>query len=375
VVDSAPQDSRQSRSPLTLRSVLWAAAAVGATVIAAVLLLVWPFPLIPAVTPVERLDALRTSLAIGAGAAGAATLLLAGRRQVHLEETAAAADIDARERRITELYVKAVDQLGGNQAPVRLGGLHALERLAQDNPAHRQTVVNVLCSYLRMPFPLDEPARVGEGPSAGGPWVASFFGTPEQRQELEVRLSAQSILFRHLRAGSDSGHWDQSQYWPNMTVDLNSAVLVDFQFQQCRVASARFGGAVFVGRVRFYESVFDGYVEFDRAKFYSGAWFRRSEFHERAWFSGTEFCGEVNLAGARFRETAMFGGRIWFGGAKFRAHVEFDNVTFDAGIELDGATAIAGSGGNEFRRTWPPGWHLGTFVDENGWTSLQHEQS
>jgi hypothetical protein len=30
----------------------------------------------------------------------------------------------------------------------------ALERLAQDNPGHRQTIVNVVCAYLRMPFAL-----------------------------------------------------------------------------------------------------------------------------------------------------------------------------------------------------------------------------
>ena len=61
-------------------------------------------------------------------------------------------DRDATERRITELYTKAVEQLGSDKAPVRLGGLYALERLAQDNPAHRQTIVNVICAYLRMPF-------------------------------------------------------------------------------------------------------------------------------------------------------------------------------------------------------------------------------
>ena len=42
---------------------------------------------------------------------------------------------DATERRVTELYTKAADQLGSDKAPVRLAGLYALERLAQDNPS------------------------------------------------------------------------------------------------------------------------------------------------------------------------------------------------------------------------------------------------
>jgi len=37
---------------------------------------------------------------------------------------------DATERRITELYTKAADQLGSEKAPVRLAGLQALQRLA-----------------------------------------------------------------------------------------------------------------------------------------------------------------------------------------------------------------------------------------------------
>jgi hypothetical protein len=59
---------------------------------------------------------------------------------------------DAAERRLTELYLKAVEQLGSAQAAVRHGGLYALERVAQDNLSQRQTVVDVICAYLRNPY-------------------------------------------------------------------------------------------------------------------------------------------------------------------------------------------------------------------------------
>ena len=105
------------------------------------------------------LDAIRTASAITVAAGGAAALLLAARRQrsteqtlEHQREVAAAAERDAAEQRITELYTRAVDQLGAEKAPVRLGGLHALERLAQNNPPQRQTIVDVICAYLRMPY-------------------------------------------------------------------------------------------------------------------------------------------------------------------------------------------------------------------------------
>jgi hypothetical protein len=99
-------------------------------------------------------DAVKTGAAIALGTGGAAYLLLAYHRQ-RLEE------VDTRERRITELYTKAVEQLGHEKAPVRLGALYSLVRLAQDNPEHRQTVVDVFCAYLRMPY---TPPPRSDGP-------------------------------------------------------------------------------------------------------------------------------------------------------------------------------------------------------------------
>ena len=107
-----------------------------------------------------RLDAVRTALAVGAGIAAAFGLVLAFRRQHHQEIATDLTDHDATERRITELYTKAVEQLGSDKAPVRLGGMYALERLAQDNLDQRQTIVNVICAYLRMPF--SPPALAGK---------------------------------------------------------------------------------------------------------------------------------------------------------------------------------------------------------------------
>ena len=76
----------------------------------------------------SRLDAVRTGLAAGAGAGAAVGLMLAFRRQHHQEIATDLTDCDATERRITELYTKAVEQLGSDKAPVRLGGLYARVR-------------------------------------------------------------------------------------------------------------------------------------------------------------------------------------------------------------------------------------------------------
>src|SRR3712207_4018610 len=64
-----------------------------------------------------------------------------------------------RSRQVTETYAKAVEQLGHAEAPVRLGAMYSLERLAQDNPSRRQTIVDVLCAYLRMPYTPSPPGE------------------------------------------------------------------------------------------------------------------------------------------------------------------------------------------------------------------------
>jgi hypothetical protein len=78
-------------------------------------------------------------------------------------------DRDATERRITELYTKAADQLGSDQAPVRLASLYALERQAHSTVEHRQTILDVIWAYLRMPY--TPPRRSANAP--GRPYLSS----------------------------------------------------------------------------------------------------------------------------------------------------------------------------------------------------------
>ncbi len=76
---------------------------------------------------------MRTGLAAGGGAGAVVGLMLAFRRQRNAELATALGQLDAGERRITELY-NAAERLGSDKAPVRLTALYTLERLANDNP-------------------------------------------------------------------------------------------------------------------------------------------------------------------------------------------------------------------------------------------------
>ncbi|MFE6611490.1 hypothetical protein [Amycolatopsis sp. NPDC057786] len=180
---SAPRSASASfkRLPELSRAAMWWTAFVIAILTAGAVTLLW-WPATAGLTGADlvkaRLDALKIGLSIGVGSGGVVALYLAWRRQhsteadldnreraltqqyevlAHQQDVAAAtqahqervaddAPADATARRITELYLKAAELLGSDKAPVRLSGLYALERLAQDNETQRQTIVNVLCA-------------------------------------------------------------------------------------------------------------------------------------------------------------------------------------------------------------------------------------
>jgi hypothetical protein len=236
-------------------------------------------------------------------------LVLAGRRQWSTEQSATDTRHDATERRITELYTKAADQLGSDKAAVRLAGLYSLERLAQDTPALRQTIVSLLCAYLRM----------------------AAEDTTEQ--EIEVRRAAQRILARHLDPGEDL-EAPVETFWPGMDLDLTGAVLHLFDLKCAWLHNGEFGGAEFVGRTWFDGARFDGRAVFGGARFARSASFRGVQFRDMARFRGAVFSGAADFNLATFDGPVAFGGRLRANdggdpdGAVFKGLATFVGATF-----------------------------------------------
>jgi hypothetical protein len=55
----------------------------------------------------------------------------------------------AEQGQVTDRYTKATEQLGSDKIDVRIGGIYALERVAQDSPRDQQTVMEVLSAFIR----------------------------------------------------------------------------------------------------------------------------------------------------------------------------------------------------------------------------------
>lgn len=319
----------------------------------------------------EQLDAIRTGSTLGIGLGGIVVLWLAVRRQrsteldllqkyeAHqlAERIANDSDRDATARRITDLYGKAVDQLGSDQAPVRLGGLYALERLAQDNTQLRQTVVDVICAYLRMP-------TLAQPPRSGGPLgrrrrqlLPPSNGTPRSthasQQEREVRLTAQRILEKHLKSDPDS---PPATFWPDIDLDLTGASLVHLDLSYCRIRNAQFSNAMFAEDALFRDAEFVGESWFRGAEFAGEARFAGASFSEDARFGSTRFSRDARFDGALFLKGAWFQDArfttdAWFGNVEFTGDAWFDQVTFNEGAWFRGAEFIGGAWFREARFT------------------------
>lgn len=205
--------------------------------------------------------------------------------------------------RTTDVFGHATNQLGSDKLVVRTAGLYALEHLAQDVPARRQAVVNVICGYLRMPFRTDDDVA----------------------QEREVRITAQRILEKHLYRGRHDHEKPASAFWDDIDVDLTSAYLIDTCLANCRIKNAVFDDVVFSGTTEFSRTRI-AYARFDGTRFDGSADFSSSKLH-RCSFHRATFGGDATFTGAElddpdfadsvFRQKAMFWQTSFRWGAAF----------------------------------------------------------
>ncbi|MFH8492323.1 pentapeptide repeat-containing protein [Streptomyces longisporoflavus] len=243
--------------------------------------------------PVNVSDVVKTTVTvltlIGAVLAG----IYAYRKQLLAEGDARRADAS----QLADRYTTAAEQLGHERAAVRLAGVYALARLADDWIDQRQVCIDVLCAYLRMPYePHPAEATHKEG-------------------EREVRLTIIRTIRDHLR------HPDTPTSWTENFLD--------------------FTGATFDGG-DFTDSHFHGRADFRRAIFPSGIIdFRRAVFSGTVIFRTTKFSGST----VDFTHAEFSGGTVDFTGATFSGGtVSFRDVLLRSGeINFEGAEQTGGT--------------------------------
>ncbi|WP_158884336.1 pentapeptide repeat-containing protein [Amycolatopsis anabasis] len=275
----------------------------------------------------SRSEALKTGgLAAGALVALYALWLNDRRRQVEerRQETERERYALESERVADERFAKSVELLGHATDQVRVGALHALAGLARSRPSYTQTVLDVLCAYLRRPF--HHPR-----------WDEAETDDSEVDRELTVRLTAQRLIKDLLPLTSDAEA-------PAYDLDLTGAALEYFDIGGRRIGSLIIRLAKLHSSTTFRECEFTGPTWFTEASTGAGRTSgrfhcQRTVFRDRAWFSGTEFNGRADFEGTVFTgkttfKRAKFSGLAVFAGTTFETSLELENTRFEDSTDL-----------------------------------------
>ncbi|MEU6593268.1 pentapeptide repeat-containing protein [Streptomyces sp. NPDC046881] len=286
-------------------------------VAAAVFFAGWDLLGAQALKPEHRIDSktlfdlVKLSFGVVAGAGALVALVVAYRRQ-RVDEDGALREAT---RLHTERFTTAVSQLGDDSAAVRLGGVHALAGLADDAPTRelRQTCIDVLCAYLRLPYAAESELPAGDANA----WHAYL-------ALREVRHTVIRLIRDHLRLGPEHPH-----SWQGHDFDFTGGVFDGGDFADAEFTGGRvdFNAAEFIGgTVSFVGAKFTGgTVSFSSARFTGGT----------VSFVGAKFTGgTVSFSSARFT-----GGTVSFSYARFTG----GTVDFDAAEFADGTVDFAGA--------------------------------
>jgi uncharacterized protein YjbI with pentapeptide repeats len=239
---------------------------------------------------------------------------------------------DDRVRVFNERFASAAGQLGHAEPAVRLAGIYAMAGLADDWRDGRQTCIDVLCAYLRMPY--------GPRPKGGisnDEYLA--FGRNQ-----EVRHTVISIISAHLRD-------DARISWQGHDFDFTGV-----QFDGGNFSYARFSG----GTVSFSDAGISGSglgVNFRGAMFSGGAIdFSNARFTGgKVHFSGAEFTGgavafswgSFSCETVDFSNAEFSGGTVTFDAIFHEGTVDFSNAKF-SGSTVDFGDAMFGDGTIDF---------------------------
>ena len=261
-----------------------------------------------------------------------------------------------------ERYTKAVEQLGDEKAPVRMGGVYTLVGLVdewleeesirkyEDRLKEGQVIINNLCAYIRSPFTLashyDELMQ--DTPDAEGVYqdkVQEFYADKATLDsEADVRLGIIKEIHDRLRGPKEEtpGTWPDFEYdfsgsmffYP---VDLtNSYYAKPINFSGSTYKGwADFTDSTYQGRADFSGSTYKGWADFSGSTYKGGAYFTRSTYqwayftdstYQWADFTDSTYQGGADFSGSTYNDVADFSGSIFYQKVYFGA--DGDNRSF-----------------------------------------------
>ena len=268
-----------------------------------------------------------------------------------------------------ERYTKAVEQLGDEKAPIRMGGVYTLvglvdEWLEEENLSEPerlkegQVIINNLCAYIRSPFTL--AARYDElsedNPSSDGIYKDNqqkfYADKAEFKAEADVRHSIIKEIHDRLKGpgGKDPGAWSDFEYdfsgsiffYP---VDLTTSYYkepVTFRDSTYQ-GRAYFGGSIYRERANFRNSIYQGQADFSGSTYQGWTSFRNSTYQKGVLFGGSTYQDSADFGGSTYQDSADFSQSTYkkqadFSNSTYTSWANFSNSTYTSWADFSNST-------------------------------------
>ena len=277
-----------------------------------------------------------------------------------------------------ERYTKAVEQLGDEKAPIRMGGVYTLvglvdewleEKSLSDDERFKegQVIINNLCAYIRSPFTLTSHYNELSNPTPKGIYKdkkEKFYADKATLDsESDVRLSIIKEIHDRLQGPEENtpGTWSDFEYdfsgsvffYP---VDLTKSyytkpinfsgstyqALADFTGSTYQ-ALADFTGSTYQALAYFTGSTYQALADFSRSTYQALADFTGSTYQGGAYFSRSTYQGGANFSGSTYQDEAYFTDSTYqdeadFTDSTYQALADFSRSTYQGGADFTGST-------------------------------------
>ena len=269
-----------------------------------------------------------------------------------------------------ERYTKAVEQLGDEKAPVRMGGVYTLvglvdewleEKSLSDDERFKegQVIINNLCAYIRSPFTLtsyyDELSE--DAPSLEGSYKDKkekfYVDKAILDSEADVRLSIIKEIHDRIQGPDKNtpGAWSDFEYdfsgstffYPIDLTDSYYTKPVNFSGSTYQ-ALADFNGSTYEGEANFSGSTYEGGANFNSSTYQAWANFNSSTYQAWANFSGSTYQAWANFSGSTYE------GEAYFSGSTYQGWADFSGSTYQGEAYFSRSTYHY-QGGTDFRRS------------------------
>ena len=268
-----------------------------------------------------------------------------------------------------ERYTKAVEQLGDEKAPIRMGGVYTLvglvdewleEKSLSDDERFKegQVIINNLCAYIRSPITLashyDELSE--DNPSLDGIYKDNqqkfYTDKAEFTSEADIRLSIIKEIHSRLQGPeiNTPGAWSDFEYdfsgstffYPIDLTNSYYAKPVNFSGSTYQ-DNADFENSTYQSRADFSDSIYRCWADFRSSTYQSEANFSGSTYQDGATFNGSTYTGWANFNCSTYREGAYFNystyrGEVYFNSSIYREGAYFNSSTYHGWTDFNYST-------------------------------------